>query len=275
MQCREAQAHIDDYLDELLDSTDVEALTAHYQQCDQCAELLAQTRQFRQLLKTTPVPPPSAGFVDRALRNAVQQHAEGGRHDSHGDVYRHSHKHSHRKGFITGFGSALAAGLALWAVVSLFPSQQTAIQQQAMQQPMQQPAMNQTVAQAPAGAPAQGSGTGGNTISISLQEPTNITLAFHAAKAVQGATITISLSDNLQLAGYQNRQILEWKTDLLAGDNVLTLPIKALNPQQGKIIARVSHSNLMKSIELNLNVNQGSDVTKPVSGNDIIATPVA
>jgi hypothetical protein len=271
MQCREAQTHIDDYLDELLDSTEeVEALAAHFQQCDQCAEKLALARQFRQLLKNTPVPPPSAGFVDRALYNAVQQNAvqqnavqqnalqQGAaeRFNSPDHIHSHIHKHSHRKGFINGFGSALAAGLALWAVVSLFP------QQQSTNTSIPTSSTTQTVAQTPTDS----------IISISLQEPTNITLAFHAAKAVQGATITISLSDNLELAGYQNRQTLEWKTDLLAGDNVLTLPVKALSAQQGKIVARISHSNLVKSIELKLNVQNDGSETKPMSENNLITT---
>jgi hypothetical protein len=266
MQCREAQTHIDDYLDDLLDSTEeVEAMAAHFQQCDQCAEKLALARQFRQLLKSTPVPPPSAGFVDRALYNAVQQNAvqqnavqQGAaeRYDTPDHIHSHLHKHSHRKGFIKGFGSALAAGLALWTVVSLFPQQQPTITS------IPTSSTTQTVAQAPTD----------NIISISLQEPTNVTLAFHAAKAVQGATITISLSDNLELAGYQNRQTLEWKTDLLAGDNVLTLPVKALSVQQGKIVARVSHSNLVKSIELKLNVQNNGNQTKPVSEYNLSAT---
>ena len=73
MNCQEAQPLIDDYLDGLLDSSQREQLTAHLNQCVDCAEALAQERQFRQMLKSAPLPPPSTGFVDRALRQAVQQ----------------------------------------------------------------------------------------------------------------------------------------------------------------------------------------------------------
>ena len=262
MQCHEVQTHIDDYLDGLLNSTEVEKFTAHYRRCDQCADAVAQAQKFRQLLKNSPFPPPSAGFVDRALRTAVKQ-GRATHHDTHGHLYTLSH----RKGFIRGFGSAVAAGLALWVVVSLYPAQQTSSQQSLSQQSLSTQTVERVAAtiQDPMAS----------TMSISLYEPTNITLAFHAVKAVQGATITIRLSDNLELAGYQNRQTLKWETDLLAGDNVLTLPIKALNPQQGKIIAQVSHSNLMKSIELQLNVQAASGATKPVSEFKLIATPLA
>jgi hypothetical protein len=248
MKCQQAQSLIDDYLDGLLNPNQIESLTAHCEHCSDCADSLAHTQQFRRLLQSASVPPPSAGFVDRALHQAVQQAVQKDAGPTHHD--------SHRQGFIKGFGSAIAAGLALWAVVSLFPMQQDTDTQTSVEN-LAQNSQNE------------------NAISISLQESTSIKLAFHAAQAVQGATITISLSDNLELVGYQNRQTLEWKTDLLAGDNVLTLPVKALNPQQGKIIAQVSHSKLMKSIELKLNVRENSDAKKPVSQNQTITTPVA
>ena len=246
MNCQEAQPLIDDYLDGLLDSSQREQLTAHLNQCVDCAEASAQERQFRQMLKSAPLPPPSTGFVDRALRQAVQQ---AGRQGSK------SHHVSHRQGFIKGFGSAIAAGLVVWAVMSMFPTHQEVT----TQTPVVSQVQNQS----------------DNVIRISLLEPTNIQLAFHAAQAVQDATITISLSDNLELVGYQNRQTLEWKTSLNAGDNLLTLPIKALKPQQGKIVAQVTHNNLMKSIELKLDVKNNTGANKPVSNNNIIITPVA
>lgn len=241
MKCEKAQQLINDYLDELLDPAQAEVFHDHYNHCSHCAEKLTQERQFRQLLKSAPVPPPSAGFVDRALRQAVHSV------DSH-------HHVSHRQGFIKGFGSALVAGLALWAVVGLFPVERTPL---------------------PNGSE--------NSISISLQEARDVKLAFYTEKAVQGATIKISLSDNVEIAGYQNRQTLEWKTDLLKGDNVLTLPIKGLKPQQGKIIAQISHNNLVRSIELKLNVQKDLDVKEGLkakkpgfsNNNNITKTPVA
>ena len=254
MNCQETQSHIDDYLDGVLSPTQIRSLTAHCEQCGECAESLAQSQRVRQLLVNALVPPPSAGFVDRALQQAVQQGAEQVTQQQAG----RTHHDSHRQGFIKGFGSAIAAGLALWAVVSLFPAQQVTDTQTSGEN-LAQNVQNENE----------------NAISISLHESTSIKLAFHAAQAVQGATITISLSDNLEVVGYQNRQTLEWKTDLLAGDNVLTLPVKALSPIQGRIIAQVSHNKLQKSIELKLNVKNNSELKKPVSKNHIITTPVA
>jgi hypothetical protein len=230
--------------DQQLAPAQFESLTRHFSQCAHCGEKLQQARQLRQRLKDLnmhfPVPAPTAGFVDRALRTAVSQHDE---------AQQHSLRHSHRQGFIKGFSSALVAGLALWMVVSFLPGEYTSLTH---------PPSSST----------------SDAIIVSLQEPTNVKLAFHSLKDVPDATIKITLSKNLELVGYQNRQTLEWKTDLVAGDNILTLPIKALKLHQGKIIAQVGHNNLYKSIELTLDVKNNTN--KPgISENKNIDTPVA
>ena len=248
MKCQEVQQLIHDYLDQLmlgqaiLGSAKFKSLAHHFELCNECAEKLQQEQQFRLLLKNlnkdAPVPASSAGFVDRALRTAALQN----------NTVHHA---SHRQGFIKGFGSALVAGLALWVVAVLLP-----------------PLNKDSSPDLPA--------VGGNVLTVSLQESTDIKLAFHSLKEVQNATIRISLSDNIELEGYQNQQTLEWKTNLVAGDNVLILPIKALKPHQGKIIAQISHNNLHKSIELTLDIKNDADTYKPkVSDNYKITTPVA
>jgi hypothetical protein len=256
MKCQEAQQLIQDYLDQQCPDPQIspdyfEPLTLHLNQCAECAKTLEQERQFRQRLNqlniNAPVPLPSNGFVDKALRTAVAKNNAGQRDSHRRDPHR---RDPHRQGFIKGFGSALAAGLALWAAVSLFP--------------MDKKPLSHTAAQ-----------SGNDIISVSLNEATNVKLAFHSLKDMPGATITIDLTDNLELVGYQSRQTLEWKTDLVAGDNILTLPIKALKPNQGKIIAKVSHNNLHKSIELILDVKNDTDTDKPgISDKNNIITPV-
>lgn len=151
----------------------------------------------------------------------------------HNAVMVNSHK-QHRHGFIKGFGSALAAGLALWAVVALFPMQNA------------------------------GNGPDKeNVIQISLYETHDVKLAFHTDREVQGATIKIRLSDNINIAGYQGRQTLEWQTDFVKGDNVLTLPVKGLKASSGQLVAEVKHKNLTKSIVVNLNV-KGKNVRQNI-----------
>jgi len=247
MKCQDAQQLIREYVDQQsadqqMAPAQFELLTRHFRQCASCGEKLREEQQFRQLLTqlntNAPVPAPSAGFVDRALRTAAEQD-------------RLSYRDSHRQGFMKGFGSALAAGLVIWIAVTLMPALMD----------------KKAVSDFPV--------SGSNTISISLQESTDVKLAFRSLKDVQGATITINLSDNLELVGYQNQQTLEWKTDLVAGDNVLTLPIKALKPHQGKIIAQITHNNLQKSIELILNVKNDNKNEPGISGNNKIITPVA
>jgi hypothetical protein len=214
MKCEQAQNQIADFLDGLLDVESADALQEHLQACPACAGALAEEQDFRNkfkgLLGNERIPPPSYGFVDRALQNAVDRSAK----------LQH-----HRSGFIKGFATAVAATLALWVIVTV-------------QQPVEDPS---------ADASSQ-------ELHIALHQTKDIKLAFHAKKDLADATIRISLSDNVNLVGYQGRQTLEWHTNLVRGDNVLSLPVKAIKANKGRVIAEVRHKDLVKSIVIELNV---------------------
>ena len=93
-------------------------------------------------------------------------------------------------------------------------------------------------------------------IKISLHQTKDVQLAFFAEQEIKDATIKISLSDNVNLAGYQGRQTLEWQTSLKKGDNVLTLPIHASKAEKGRLVAEVKHKDLVKSIVIEFDVNK-------------------
>jgi hypothetical protein len=132
--------------------------------------------------------------------------------------------HHHRRGFAVGFGSAVAAGLALWLVVGMLPMQ-----------PGQQPEE---------GAVSE--------ISIAVNEPREVTLAFHSARALEGAKISIQLPENVALVGYPGRRTLEWETDLAEGNNILRLPVVATGAEGGQLVAVLEHGNKTRTLKINL-----------------------
>ncbi len=136
----------------------------------------------------------------------------------------HHLEQRHRVAFYKGFSSALAAGLLLWLAVGLISTKDTV-------QPEQ-------------------------VISIALQETLELKLAFHSVKALENATISIQLPDNVQLVGYEGRQTLEWQANLNQGDNMLRLPIRALRAEGGQLVAQVRHAQQNKTIKIRLNVSQ-------------------
>lgn len=105
MDCKQLQNQLDDYLDGTLAEAERQAIHAHLSACSTCQSVIAEEKDLRDMLRNLPVPPPSAGFADRALRIAVERNSQ----------------HHHRAGFIKGFGAAMAAGLALWVIVGILP----------------------------------------------------------------------------------------------------------------------------------------------------------
>jgi hypothetical protein len=66
-----------------------------------------------------------------------------------------------------------------------------------------------------------------------------VKLAIESARTVEGIKMTIDLSDNLQISGYENQQSISWGTRLEKGTNVIALPISAIARGNGEIKARV------------------------------------
>ena len=110
--CEHIQSHIDDYLDGDCSADQTLEIETHIEQCVHCQSVLAEEKSFRDMLRGLPVPPPTEGFVDRALKTAETQQ----------QLELNASTRSKRHGFVWGFSSAMAAGFALWMVVSLFPS---------------------------------------------------------------------------------------------------------------------------------------------------------
>lgn len=138
----------------------------------------------------------------------------------------------HRSAFIKGFSSAIAAGFALWFVIGIVPF------------PDDQPKVSPI-----------------NEISIVLFETQRVKLAFHTARHIEGATISIRLPENIALVGFEGRREVVWQADLLMGDNVLTLPLKALAEQSGELIAQIKYANRVKTIKIDVAVGR-SDTTQ-------------
>lgn len=66
-----------------------------------------------------------------------------------------------------------------------------------------------------------------------------IKVAIESARTVDGIKMTIDLSDNLEISGYQNQRNISWNTRLEKGTNIIALPISAIAQGEGEITARV------------------------------------
>ncbi len=143
---------------------------------------------------------------------------------------------------MTGFGSAVAAGLAIVLVTSMFFS-------------------------TPDVPPPADSIPG---VTMALAEPQTVNLVFASTEALDAATLTVSLPDGIELAGFPGQREITWETSLAEGRNLLPLKLIALSPAGGEVLARLEHDDRDRTFRLRVSVGgtgwiQGSPAAESVS----------
>ena len=128
---------------------------------------------------------------------------------------------------MTGFGSAIAAGIVLWLVGGFFLT-------------------------AP-GVPTPDATIPG--IAMTLEEPRTVNLVFASRTALDDATLTVSLPDGIELAGFPGQREIAWKTSLVEGKNLLPLELIVLTPAGGEVLARLEHDNRSRTFRLRVEVS--------------------
>jgi hypothetical protein len=142
---------------------------------------------------------------------------------------RATHEGSRRqrnRWIMTGFGSAVAAGIVLWAIGGFL---------------LTAPEVPQPEASIPG-------------IALTLEEPRTINLVFSSKSALDGATLTVTLPEGLEMAGFPGQREVTWKTSLAEGKNLLPLELIALTPAGGEVLARLEHDNRNRTFRLRVEV---------------------
>ena len=128
---------------------------------------------------------------------------------------------------MTGFGSAIAAGLALWMVGGFL---------------LTTPDLPEPNASIPG-------------VAMTLEEPRTINLMFASATAMDGATLTVTLPDGIELAGFPGQREITWETSLREGKNLLPLTLIALTPAGGELLATLEHEDRDQTFRLLVEVS--------------------
>ena len=128
---------------------------------------------------------------------------------------------------MTGFGSAVAAGLVLWLIGGFF---------------LTTPQTNQPVADIPG-------------VVMTLAEPRTVNLVFASKSNLDAATLTVTLPDGIELAGFPGQREIAWQTNLVEGKNLLPLELIALTPVGGEVLARLEHDNRKRTFRLRIEVS--------------------
>ncbi|MDH3621450.1 MAG: hypothetical protein OER91_11185 [Gammaproteobacteria bacterium] len=145
-------------------------------------------------------------------------------------LVRATHEGSQRqrnRWIMTGFGSAVAAGIVLWLVSGVF---------------LTAPSLPQP----DAGIPG---------IAMTLEEPRTVNLVFASTSALDAATLTVTLPEGIELAGFPGQREIAWQTSLVEGKNLLPLELIALTPAGGEVLARLEHDDRDRTFRLRIEVS--------------------
>ena len=136
-------------------------------------------------------------------------------------------KRQRNRWVLTGFGSAIAAGLAIWVI--------TAMLWTAPQVPDVEPTIP--------------------GVTVMLEAEHTVRLMFASEMALDEATLTVTLPDGIELAGFPGQREITWETSLKEGRNVLPLTLIALTPAGGELLARLEHKDRSRTFRLRVDVS--------------------
>ncbi len=144
-------------------------------------------------------------------------------------LVRATHEGSRRqrnRWMMTGFGAAIAATIAAWVIGGML---------------LNEPQLPD------AGAAIPG-------VTIALAEPRTVNLVFASAKALDSATLTVTLPDGIELDGFPGQREITWETSLSEGKNLLPLTLVAVTPTGGELLARLEHEDRDRTFRLQVEV---------------------
>ena len=93
------------------------------------------------------------------------------------------------------------------------------------------------------------------TITMSMNSQRTINIVFDSPESVDDAVITLSLPDNIRIAGYEHKNQLQWNTKLNKGENSLKLPLVASNTGRGLLQSTLQINGKSKKITLLVDVS--------------------
>jgi hypothetical protein len=85
-----------------------------------------------------------------------------------------------------------------------------------------------------------------------LHEAQTVRVLIDSVAARDRATITIELAENLELEGFPNQRVIEWQTDLLAGRNLLALPVRLKDQGESYLDVSLHHGDEQKAIRVSV-----------------------
>ena len=134
--------------------------------------------------------------------------------------------HQRNRWIMTGFGGAIAAGLIAWLIGGML---------------LKTPGLPDSDASIPG-------------VAMTLEVPRTVNLVFSSATELDGAVLTVSLPQGVEIEGFAGQREITWITTLRAGKNILPLTLIATTPHGGELLARLEHDDRDRTFRIRVSV---------------------
>lgn len=128
---------------------------------------------------------------------------------------------------MTGFGGAIAAGLLAWLIGGVV---------------FQTPNITGPSADIPG-------------VTMALEEPRTVNLVFSSNTKLDGAVLTVSLPQGIEIEGFAGQRQITWMTSLQAGKNILPLKLIATESYGGELLATLEHEERDRTFRIRVTVS--------------------
>lgn len=93
------------------------------------------------------------------------------------------------------------------------------------------------------------------SLTMAVNEVRDISVSIESPEALSDARIRVLLVGGIGLDRFEGRSVIDWKTDLDAGINHLTLPVVALDGGGGELFVEVEHNRKRKVFAVHVDVS--------------------
>jgi predicted anti-sigma-YlaC factor YlaD len=88
-------------------------------------------------------------------------------------------------------------------------------------------------------APRSSGVSEGLRVSMTLEETRTVNIVFASMEALEDVLLSIELPHGIEIAGHGGARRIDWRTRLVAGNNILPLELVALEGEGGQLVARL------------------------------------